>query len=275
MKKIVLFIFLLFFTTLVVSAQAFVQYGIATYYADAFSGRKTTSGEHFNQKKYTCAHYSLPMQTYVKVTNLKNNKSVVVKVNDRHARKKTVVIDLSKTAAMEIGLTTSGVANVKIETVDSLNIKLAERIKEVALKSRKTKPPKKYLTVKNTDVSKKINLQTKKELIKNVSETPKKTGVKDTILKEEIKKIDTNKKIITTGKSYYVRVSTVGCFDNAQNLATTLAKQHGCEFFVTPEKSIPSKIRKVYSGPFASREQAQTCMDKVITKYKDSYILCW
>ncbi len=93
----------------------FYQKGEASWYGPGFNGKKTASGEIFNMNKLTAAHRKLPFGTIVKVTNLKNNKSVVVKVNDRGPFKKGRIIDLSEKAAEQIGLIKDGVAPVKIE----------------------------------------------------------------------------------------------------------------------------------------------------------------
>ena len=89
--------------------------GIASYYADEFNGRKTANGEIFNQSKLTAAHKKIAFGTNVKVTNLSNNKSVVVKVNDRGPFVSGRIIDLSKAAAKQIDLIAPGIAKVKIE----------------------------------------------------------------------------------------------------------------------------------------------------------------
>lgn len=75
---------------------------LATYYADKFNGRRTTSGERFHNTKYTAAHMRLPLGTMVRVTNEKSGKFVDVKINDRGPYSKKLEIDLTKTAFMEI-----------------------------------------------------------------------------------------------------------------------------------------------------------------------------
>jgi rare lipoprotein A len=94
-----------------------VTFGRASFYHDKFNGRKTSSGEIFSQKKLTAAHKTLPMGTYVKVTNLKNRKSVIVKVNDRLPPHSKRSIDMSKEAARELHMIKSGLAKVSIEIV--------------------------------------------------------------------------------------------------------------------------------------------------------------
>lgn len=93
------------------------QTGQASYYSDKFQGRHTSSGEIYNKNKYTAAHAYLPFNTWLRVTNLKNNKSVIVKVNDRCMYSKRRILDLSRVAAQELDILYAGVANVKIESV--------------------------------------------------------------------------------------------------------------------------------------------------------------
>jgi rare lipoprotein A len=91
--------------------------GTASYYGGKFHGRKTASGERFNQNGLTAAHKTLPLGTKVRVTNLRNGESVDVKINDRGPFHKGRVIDLSKGAAREIGMVSAGTAKVKVEVI--------------------------------------------------------------------------------------------------------------------------------------------------------------
>lgn len=95
------------------------EYGKASYYGRPFIGRKTANGEIFTENEYTCAHKSLPFGTKLKVTNLENNQSIIVRVNDRGPFVKTRIVDLSIQGARELGLMSTGVANVSIEIVHS------------------------------------------------------------------------------------------------------------------------------------------------------------
>ncbi|MCK4755525.1 septal ring lytic transglycosylase RlpA family protein [candidate division WOR-3 bacterium] len=99
------------------ASSSYVQSGKASYYGDKFHGKKTASGEVFNKWDYTCAHKKLPFGTKLKVTNLKNKKSVIVKVNDRGPFVKGRIIDLSYAAAKKIDMIKDGVIKVKIEKV--------------------------------------------------------------------------------------------------------------------------------------------------------------
>ena len=86
--------------------------GKASYYGARHHGNKTASGERFDQHALTAAHRSLPFGTRVRVTNLRNDKQVVVRINDRGPFAKGRVIDLSRAAAAAIGLVQSGTAQV-------------------------------------------------------------------------------------------------------------------------------------------------------------------
>ncbi len=94
------------------------QVGTASWYGEKYHGRKTANGEIFNMHKLTAAHRKLPLVTIVKVTNLKNRKSVVVRVNDRGPYIRGRIIDLSYAAAKEIEMVKDGIAKVKIEIVN-------------------------------------------------------------------------------------------------------------------------------------------------------------
>lgn len=90
----------------------------ASYYHDKFNGKKTASGEKFSDGKLTAAHRTLPFGTNVKVTNLANDKSVIVEINDRGPFKKSREIDLSKKAFMEITDNKNhGTLTVRIEVI--------------------------------------------------------------------------------------------------------------------------------------------------------------
>ena len=91
--------------------------GKASYYADKFNGRKTASGQIFRQGQLTAAHRHLPLGTKVRVTNLQNNRTVEVDINDRGPWCKGRIIDLSKAAAKQLGMVRSGVAVVRLEVI--------------------------------------------------------------------------------------------------------------------------------------------------------------
>ena len=122
--KLFLLIGLLFFSsnlfagdTTETKSKPKILYGTASFYSNSFNGKKTANGEIYSHKKMTAACNVLPLGTWIKVTNLRNGKSVVVKTNDRlHSRMKRVV-DLSKEAADKLGYLKSGLTRVKVEVL--------------------------------------------------------------------------------------------------------------------------------------------------------------
>jgi rare lipoprotein A len=98
-------------------AHHWFQLGHASWYGKLFQGHPTASGESFNMYDFTCAHRSLPLGSFVRVTNLSNHKTVVVRVNDRGPVPDDRIVDLSYAAAVSIGV--QGIAKVRIERVSA------------------------------------------------------------------------------------------------------------------------------------------------------------
>lgn len=98
--------------------QKKVLYGIASYYADKFNGRTTANGEIYDGKKLTAACNTLPLGTWIRVTNLSNNRSVIVKTNDRLHPRMTRIVDLSRAAAEKLGFIRKGLTKVKVEVLE-------------------------------------------------------------------------------------------------------------------------------------------------------------
>lgn len=95
-----------------------LQSGVASYYADKFNGRRTANGERFDNTAMTAAHPSLPFGTLIEVTNMRNGKKVVVRVNDRGPYTHARVLDLSRNAARQLGMHNTGTAKVKVAVLD-------------------------------------------------------------------------------------------------------------------------------------------------------------
>ena len=99
--------------------KAIVKYGIASFYAKKFNGRQTSTGAIYNSTILTAACNVLPLGTWVKVTNLKNKKTVIVEINDHLHYKNKRLIDLSKAAAQKLGFISKGITRVKVEVLDT------------------------------------------------------------------------------------------------------------------------------------------------------------
>ena len=114
-------------------AGSFEQKGKASWYGRMFHGRKTASGEKFNMNAMTAAHRTLPLASWVRVTNKSNHKTVVVKINDRGPYVRGRVIDLSYAAAAVLGMRGAGTQKVKIEGLTQQEARAAREEQAQAL----------------------------------------------------------------------------------------------------------------------------------------------
>lgn len=99
------------------TSDGYSERGVASWYGTKFHGRPTANGEPYNLYSMTAAHRTLPIPAYVKVTNLKNNRTVIVRVNDRGPFHNDRIIDLSYAAAVKLGYAEHGTAEVLVETI--------------------------------------------------------------------------------------------------------------------------------------------------------------
>ena len=114
------------------SAHGFVQQGLASWYGPDFHGRKTASGERYDMNAMTAAHKTLPLQTWVRVTNLNNRREMTVRINDRGPFVKGRIIDLSRSGAKALGVLGPGTAPVRVEALGRMKKrKVGGRIERV------------------------------------------------------------------------------------------------------------------------------------------------
>lgn len=99
------------------SSEGYVERGIASWYGTKFHGKRTSSGEPYDMYKMTAAHKTLPLPTYVQVTNLNNGRKVIVKVNDRGPFHENRIIDLSYSAAIKLGIDAKGTGLVEVRAI--------------------------------------------------------------------------------------------------------------------------------------------------------------
>jgi rare lipoprotein A len=108
-----------------------LETGLASWYGPKFHGKRTASGEVFNQEKFTAAHRTLPWGSKVKVTNLDNGKSVEVRINDRGPFGKGRIIDVSRAAATALGMLGRGITTVRVECLSD-----SEKANELVLQDK-------------------------------------------------------------------------------------------------------------------------------------------
>ncbi|MEW6996811.1 septal ring lytic transglycosylase RlpA family protein [Colwelliaceae bacterium BS250] len=104
------------------TAEGYVETGTASWYGNKFHGHLTSNGETYDMYAFSAAHKSLPLPTYLRVTNLANNKSVIVRANDRGPFHQDRLIDLSYSAAYKLGYLKQGTAKVKVEAITATNL---------------------------------------------------------------------------------------------------------------------------------------------------------
>ena len=119
---LVFFFFIFCFQAKAQTDSLFIQKGIASYYGGKFHGRKTASGEIYHKDSLTAAHKILPFGTVLKVTNLKRNTSVIVRVTDRLPMSSKRQIDLSVAAARQLEMLRDGLGTVKIDAIDLIEL---------------------------------------------------------------------------------------------------------------------------------------------------------
>jgi rare lipoprotein A len=111
-------------------SNLYYKKGLASFYAKKFEGRKTANGERYRRKLLTAAHRTLPLNSKVKVTNPKNGKWVIVRINDRGPYNRKRIIDLSRRAAKHLGLLKNGVGMVIVEQLpDSVSVWYHQSVK--------------------------------------------------------------------------------------------------------------------------------------------------
>ena len=109
-------------TTKATAKKPIIKYGVASFYAKKFNGRQTASGEIYNSTKFTASCNVLPLNTWIKVTNLRNKRTVIVKINDRLHPKNKRLVDMSRAAALKLGYTGRGITRVKVEVLDDFHL---------------------------------------------------------------------------------------------------------------------------------------------------------
>ena len=157
------------------SADNFVEQGIASWYGKKFHGHLTSNGEIYNMYAMSAAHKNLPLPSYVKVTNLENNKTVIVRVNDRGPFHEGRVIDLSYSAAYKLDMLKTGTANVKLEAITSFDTASTKKVPLIK-KANNTQQFIQVFATRNLDVARKTG-EALTALYQIPSVWPKSSGV--------------------------------------------------------------------------------------------------
>lgn len=245
--------FLIFFTLTseIFSQKLYETEGFASYYSEDFHGKLTSSGEIYDMHKLTCAHPYLPFNTWLKVTNVANQKSVIVRVNDRGPFMKNRIIDLSYAAARQLGMLGPGSIYVKLEIVSPPITQQDSEINrppketpipeldesEINLRFR-TKP---YIPEKNTEISEFGLYNSKYEKVS-----------------------------ITNG--YLIQLASFSTLKNAQIFLDQIEEINESELFIYHPSS---GIFRVVVGIFSNMREAQIKREEVAKHYPQCFVISY
>ncbi len=228
------------------SQVGYTQEGIASVYAEKFEGRTTASGESYSFRKATCAHLNLPFGTLVKVTNLNNNQSIVVRVNDRGPFVPDRIIDLSRSAAEKLGF--SSTTKVKLEVVEGpskLNTKQSTQIVQSTSQSNNQ-------TV-ILSANSKVNPTSQTQLIEN-----------------ELFELKVN---LIEPKGFTVQIGSYKELVNMLRIADDLKNSLNKDIKVQVSTTNDEKIYRLFVGSFDTRKEAEAFKEKAAKIYPDCFIV--
>lgn len=247
MRRIIFIFFLQLIVNQSFGQLGFTQEGVASFYPDKFEGRTTASGESYSFRKATCAHLTIPFGSLVKVTNLTNSISIVVRVNDRGPFVADRIIDLSKSAAEKLGFVNAGNAKVKIEVIES--------------------PLQSNVTATNTN-NQTANHQTSPQKAEAINNPPKE---QDPLLPEsELYELKVN---LVTPKGFSIQIGSYKELVNMLRIANDLKNSLKKEIRVQVATSNNEKIYRLFVGNFSTRKEAEAYKAKATKIYPDCFIV--
>lgn len=234
----------------------FIQEGMASYYANEFEGRTTASGERFSHKKATCSHMSIPFGALVKITNLENNATAIVRVNDRGPFVPDRIVDVSQSVAERLGMVGKGAVKVSIEVVDNngYSIQKAEPVQQ----SQKPEIP---VVTNQPKVEKETAITKKTETTEKVEEKKKET------------ELFTLKVEASEAKGFSIQIGSYKELVNVLRIAADIQNTTKKETKIQVTTINGEKIYRLMVGSFSNRKEAETAKEKIAIVYKDSFIV--
>ena len=235
------------------SSLGFKQRGLASWYGQKFHGHLTSNGETYDMFAMTAAHKSLPLPTYARITNLANNKTVIVRVNDRGPFHGDRVIDLSYAAASKLDYRKTGVAEVLVEAIDARQ--WSPELEKSIRKQRKTSRFKSPASVSAThNVTNSVISKVVSSSVKAVTQ-PK--APKQVPLVNEIRQ--QHKRV--TG--YYVQVAAMSKIGGALVLRNTLVQEFRRSNIFVEQASDRADLFRVLVGPITDVKSVRVLMQEL------------
>lgn len=223
---------------------SYSQKGVASWYGKDFHAKSTANGEKYNMNSLTAAHRTLPLPSIVKVTNLENGRTVILRVNDRGPYAKDRIIDISKRGAEILGFQTKGTAKVKVEVMAKESKALKEAMLGKNAKGSAYIPPAPDESVEKVAYSAGDILSAKVPNSKTTSSA---------------KNID----IKTSSNGKYVQVGSFASYSSAANLKSQLTESFS-NVAIYSTSVDGSTFYRVRLGPYGSEQVARDNLDKVV-----------
>jgi rare lipoprotein A len=245
---------------------------LASWYGKKFHGRKTSSGERYDMYAMTAAHKTLPLPTYARVTNVKNGRSAVVKINDRGPFHGNRVIDLSYSAARKLGVVAKGTAMVEIKTIDpSRPDSGQDDLLASTVSTRKAKAPvrKEVVVARKTPTTKTAASRSEVDRTR-VAEAEKPSALEPKVAVA----VTEEKPKQAVGSSMYLQVGAFGSRMNAEQLRRRLVDNIAAKVQVRSSDGKKATLYKVRVGPLDSRRSANDMSQRLASLgLKSSHIV--
>lgn len=229
------------------------QTGKASFYAEKFDGRPTASGETYKHNLATAAHRKLPFGTKVKVTNLENNKSAIVKINDRGPFIRGRIIDLSRSVAGTLDITDSGITDVRIEVLEG-DPEILEETAENVSTPKKERPE-----------AAEQNKSNKESISENFSKASK-----NTVEEREFYELTADE---VKPDFYGLQIASFAESDNLIRLANRLKSSYKSKVLIEIKTMNETEIYKVILGQFQTRKEAEDFKSRNLDKYPGAFIV--
>ncbi len=235
--------------------------GTASWYGRKFHGKRTSCGEPYDMYAMTAAHKSLPLPTYAKVTNVKNGKEVIVKINDRGPFVKDRLIDLSYAAAKKLGIHAAGIGKVKIEAIDPIAWHKEQKTSLAMVTKAPNNSPKPAATALSKKTAAKPTQIAQKAKTKPI-QVAQNTKAKAPVPKAAAKATT------ATDKQLYIQLGSFSKKLNAQQLADRAGiltqALNNVDVHVLPNKVSNKEVYKVRVGPMKDKQQAQKLQKELL-----------
>lgn len=257
-----------------------VETGIASWYGPGFDGKKTANGEIFDKRELTAAHRTLQMPSLVRVTNLDNGRSVIVRINDRGPFKRSRIIDVSEKAAELLAFKGNGTAKVKLEVLQQESLRIAEAARqgnltkgyEVAMNEA---PGDAFETVSYDTASGSISVEpVGRESLIVPSDTGSgvQTALPGHIRNGEFYPDPIVQERAVTRTNIFIQAGSFSVYDNANRLKDTLSSLSNAA--VTESNVRGQHFYRVRLGPLNSVDEADRLLNRVVSSgHKDAIIV--